>query len=97
MKPGESAKVVLVDDHRMFHESIRTLLGSENDIHVVGDGLTIREIDILHMLHQGLRNAEIAEQPGPSVRTVEVHVRNVRSKLGTKNRTGAVRLASDMN
>jgi DNA-binding NarL/FixJ family response regulator len=55
--------------------------------------LTVRELEILELLSEGLRNAEIARQTSISIRTVEVHVRNIISKLGAKSRTDAVRIA----
>ncbi len=55
--------------------------------------LTVREIEILEMLYQGLRNAEIAERLAISSRTVEAHVGNIISKLGAQSRTEAVRIA----
>ena len=57
--------------------------------------LTLREIEVVELLSQGLRNAEISERFNISVRTVEVHVRNVMSKLGAQSRTDAVRVATD--
>ncbi len=57
--------------------------------------LTIRELDVLELLFLGLRNAEIANRLSISIRTVEVHVRNVMSKLGAQSRTDAVRIALD--
>ncbi|HXH27694.1 MAG TPA: response regulator transcription factor [Candidatus Polarisedimenticolia bacterium] len=53
--------------------------------------LTVREIEILECLHEGLRNADIAARLGISGRTVETHVSNIISKLGARTRTEAVR------
>jgi DNA-binding CsgD family transcriptional regulator len=55
--------------------------------------LTVREIEILEMLYQGMRNAAIGDRLEISTRTVEAHVGNVISKLGAQNRTEAVQIA----
>lgn len=55
--------------------------------------LTVREIDILELLYEGLRNADIGERLDISPRTVETHVRNIVSKMGVQNRAEAVRKA----
>ena len=55
--------------------------------------LTVREIEILEMLYQGLRNVEIADRLSISPRTVEAHVANIIAKLGAQSRTEAVRIA----
>ena len=54
--------------------------------------LTLREIDILELMHQGLRNQEIARRLSISIRTVESHVSAVLAKLGAQTRTEAVRV-----
>lgn len=54
--------------------------------------LTVREIEILEMLYQGMRNAAIGDRLEISTRTVEAHVGNVISKLGAQNRTEAVQI-----
>lgn len=59
------------------------------------EALTVRELDVLELLFHGYRNAEIATRLSISVRTVEVHVRNVMAKMGAQSRTDAVRLALD--
>jgi len=55
--------------------------------------LTVREIEVLECLHEGLRNADIATRLVISPRTVETHVSSIISKLGARSRTEAVRKA----
>ena len=57
--------------------------------------LTIREIEVLELLHEGLRNIEIGRRLAISPRTVESHVSSVISKLGAQSRSDAVRIAAD--
>ena len=55
--------------------------------------LTPREIEVLELVSQGLRNREIGLALGVSEETVQVHVRNILAKLDVKDRTGAVSVA----
>jgi DNA-binding NarL/FixJ family response regulator len=57
--------------------------------------LTLRETEVLELMHQGIRNADIARRLAISPRTVEAHVSSIISKLGAQNRTGAIRVALD--
>lgn len=52
--------------------------------------LTPREKDVIGLSAEGLTSSEIAERLGISARTVNQHVDNVASKLGTKNRAHTV-------
>ena len=54
-------------------------------------GLTEREIEILRLIDEGLRNAEIAARLYVSPKTVDHHVSSVLSKTGAKNRRDAAR------
>ena len=56
-------------------------------------GLTARELEVLRLLCEGLRNAEIASRLHRSVRTVDHHVAAVFAKLGVDSRNEALLLA----
>jgi len=56
--------------------------------------LTERELEVLHLLAQGMPNKEIASNLVISERTAKFHVSSIMSKLGATNRTEAVSLAA---
>jgi DNA-binding NarL/FixJ family response regulator len=49
--------------------------------------LTPRELEVAHLLAEGLTNAELARRLFISPRTAAVHVSNILSKLGVSSRT----------
>lgn len=57
------------------------------------EALTERELEVLHLLVQGMPNKEIAMHLIISERTAKFHVSSIMSKLGATNRTEAVSLA----
>jgi DNA-binding NarL/FixJ family response regulator len=61
------------------------------------DELTVRELEVVELMVQGLRNAEIARRLSISARTVEAHVSNIMAKLGAQSRTEAVYIAVSEN
>jgi DNA-binding CsgD family transcriptional regulator/tetratricopeptide (TPR) repeat protein len=56
-------------------------------------GLTRRELEVLALLTDGLRNGEIADRLYLSVKTVDSHVAAILRKLDSRNRGEAVRIA----
>ena len=59
-------------------------------------GLTDRELEVLELLDEGLRNADIAARLHLSEKTVGHHVSSILSKLGVSSRLEAVRRARDL-
>jgi DNA-binding NarL/FixJ family response regulator len=55
--------------------------------------LTLREVEVLRLLAQGLTNTQIAERLVISPRTVNAHLRSIYSKLAITSRTAATRYA----
>ncbi|MBI4171571.1 MAG: response regulator transcription factor [Actinobacteria bacterium] len=61
--------------------------------HALLNGLTPRELDVLRLLADGLRQAEIARVLVISPKTVGTHIEHVLAKLGVHSRAEAVALA----
>ena len=55
--------------------------------------VTPREVEILELVAQGLRDKEIVEAIGISENTVYVHMQSILAKRGARDRTAAVRAA----
>lgn len=73
----------LPDDHHIVEKLM-------SGIHTNTFNLTVREIEILHVIAKGKRAREIAVDLGISKLTVYKHVRNIYTKLGVKNRAQAI-------
>jgi LuxR family maltose regulon positive regulatory protein len=60
------------------------------------DPLSDRELEILQLVADGLKNKEIAEQLVISLNTVLYHTKNIYGKLGVNKRTLAVAKAREL-
>lgn len=58
--------------------------------------LTPRELEVLHLLSQGMSNIEIAQCLVITAGTAKVHVRHILEKLGVRNRLQAVLRAQEL-
>lgn len=58
-----------------------------------GDGLTLRERDVVRLVALGHTNTEIAERLSVSVRTIEKHRARIQGRLGLTRRAEVVRWA----
>ncbi len=55
--------------------------------------LTGREVEVLQLISEGLRNKEVGATLGIAEGTVQIHVKNIFSKLNVNDRTAAVQVA----
>jgi len=60
------------------------------------DPLTERELEVLHLMSEGLKYKEIAERLFISLNTVRYHVKTVYGKLNVNNRTQAIERARQL-
>ena len=98
----ESSPDVLIDCVRRVHRgeqwidretvtrALQRSLDRESAEREAGETLTPREIEIVRMVAQGLRNKVIAERLSISEGTVKVHLHNVYEKLGVDGRLALV-------
>jgi DNA-binding NarL/FixJ family response regulator len=74
-------------------EVSRVLRDNEENALVQMDPLSNRELEVLRLVVQGVRNSEIGQQLSISVKTVETHLTSLYSKLGVQSRAEAIALA----
>ena len=74
-------------------EATQSLIKSTRQRQEPGFDLTDRELEVRRFLVEGFSNREISEQLTVSVATVKFHLTNIYTKLGTKNRVEAVKIA----
>jgi DNA-binding CsgD family transcriptional regulator len=77
-------------------EPVERRLGRRAETLLQRGGLTRRELQVLRMVSVGRTNREIARELFLSTRTVDMHVRNILTKLGSRSRTDATRKASEL-
>jgi NarL family two-component system response regulator LiaR len=75
-------------DSAVANKLMRELQRS-SDLPLTEEPLTVREVDVLKLVAQGLTNQEIAEKLVISERTVRTHVSHILDKLHLANRTQA--------
>lgn len=65
------------------------------DASIPATKLSEREIEVVQLVAEGLKDREIAERLFISPKTVSNHLANVREKLGCRNRTEVARIAGE--
>jgi DNA-binding NarL/FixJ family response regulator len=92
MAPGELLRAI-----REVHagkKSVPPELAVQLAEHVGDDNLTAREIEVLVRLCRGNRNRDIGELLCISAATVKVHMSRILQKLGARDRTEAIAIAT---
>jgi DNA-binding NarL/FixJ family response regulator len=78
-------------------EQVEERLGRRAAGDALRRGLTRRELEVLRFVAVGRTNREIARELYLSIRTVDMHVRNVLAKLGCRSRTEAAHKAAALD
>lgn len=72
----------------------RMLLAEKNQVsNGETEPLTARELEVLRLVVQGVRNGEIGQRLSISIKTVETHLTSIYGKLGVQSRAEAIALA----
>jgi DNA-binding NarL/FixJ family response regulator len=81
-------------EKRSLDPVIRRRLGKGEDVLASTlEPLTSREIAVLQLVVQGVRNTEIGQRLSIAVKTVEMHLTSIYGKLGVQSRAEAIALA----
>ncbi len=84
----------VAEGRQSFSPEIRSLLEEDKSIiPVFVEPLTTRELEVLHLIVQGVRNSEIAQRLVISIKTVETHLTSLYGKLGVQSRAEVIALA----
>jgi DNA-binding NarL/FixJ family response regulator len=87
----------LMAGEAVLHPSVARTVIKEMSNLAAGDGpstdLSVRELEVMKLLAQGLSNKQIAVRLGLGVETIKSHISSILAKLGAVDRTQAVALA----
>jgi predicted ATPase/DNA-binding CsgD family transcriptional regulator/DNA-binding transcriptional regulator YiaG len=84
-------------DQPLLSDQSHTNAGVPHITGAFAQGLTSRELEVLHLMSNGLTNAQIAEELHISPRTVDAHLRSIYSKLHSPSRQSTIRYAREHN
>lgn len=100
---GAYGYLTKADDSRTLIKAIRAVAAGETffpesvrakvEARMKRDPLTLRELEVLHLIVEGLSNKEIGGRLGITEGTVKLHVAKVLAKVGAQDRTRAAILA----
>jgi len=82
-------------EKRSVREALETMLRREAGGREAASQLTPREVELIRMVAEGLRNREIADRLCITEGTVKVHLHNVYKKLQVENRVEVRRYAEE--
>ena len=94
--PKDTLSEELIPAIREVHEGQRRIspeIGQKLAEHVALAALTARELEVLQLVGEGLRNHEIGLRLHISELTVEGHMKKILPKLNARDRTSAVAVA----
>lgn len=104
LEPGEPARILLIEARRcgLQPQHVALLLAEfpPESLPYQGaelpEALTARELDVLRLMAEGLKNQEIGARLFITLNTIRYHTSNIFGKLGVDNRTAAVARAREL-
>lgn len=81
---------------RLMSATVNRLVGGKSEVSGKGSmvaSLSDRELEVFHLIGRGMTTRAIAEELDLSVKTVEAHKANIKTKLGLKSAPELQRLA----
>ncbi|MBI9051054.1 MAG: response regulator transcription factor [Anaerolineaceae bacterium] len=90
---AQAIRAAMLGQPTLAPEAAKHLINRMVNPNQPGYDLTPRELEILHLMAEGLNNPEIAGKLSVSRSTVKFHVSNILSKLGTSSRVKAIAIA----
>jgi DNA-binding NarL/FixJ family response regulator len=75
-------------ENRAAHRALEAAIRRESGLQDAASELTRREIELVRVVAEGLRNKEIARRLDLAEGTVKTHLRNIYRKLGVATRVG---------
>lgn len=85
--------VTVIRDVHTGHKPIPPDVAAALAVRKAQPALTPREIEVVQLIAQGLRNKEIAVTLGISEQTAKVHVKNILAKLNVSDRSAVIAVA----
>jgi DNA-binding NarL/FixJ family response regulator len=82
-------------ENRSVRDALANVLRREAGAREAASQLTPREIELIRMVAEGLRNREIAERLGITEGTVKAHLHNVYKKIRVETRVAVRRYAEE--
>jgi DNA-binding NarL/FixJ family response regulator len=82
-------------ENRSVRDALASVLRREAGAREAASQLTPREIELIRMVAEGLRNREIAERLGITEGTVKAHLHNVYKKIRVETRVAVRRYAEE--
>lgn len=76
---------------KSYQKMLKNFKGDENNIRI-----SSREREILKLLADGLSSSDIAKSIFVSIKTVELHRRNLLKKFGAKNTAQLIKISTDL-
>lgn len=93
---AEAPNELTATETRSDGNTVNDHTANTNEKAIIESGLSKRELEILHLISEGLSNQQIADRLFVSENTVKKHISNLFLKLDVQRRTEAIKKAKEL-